>query len=177
MQACDMIQRCAGILFFRLRKESEELEFFMVSPGGPAWRNRFAWAPPKGHIEKTDHDSWDAAKREFEEETGVHIQDTETPKINPILFVQRKDKEVVLYPMDYDTTNVTINIEECHSNMFEWKDGNEYPEVEHYRWLTYDELKGSVVRAYGEIIKQIVKMYNENVWFMPNIKHKTTYVN
>ena len=61
--------------------------------------------------------------------------------------------------------------------MFEWKDGNEYPEVEHYGWFTYDEIKGSVVRAYGEIIKQIVKMYNDNVWFMPNIKDKTTYVN
>lgn len=151
-----MIQKCAGILFYRRRSGTDDLEFFLVSPGGPAWRNRYAWAPPKGHMEDTDRDAWEAARREFEEETGVPVPETELPDKEPIIFKQRKDKEVTLFVIDYNESNVEIDTGKCFSNLFEWEDGNEYPEIEHYEWLTYDEVKEYVVRAYGEIIKQLI---------------------
>lgn len=62
---------------------------------------------------------------------------------------------MTLFVIDYNESNVEIDASKCFSNLFEWEDGNEYPEIEHYEWLTYNEAKEYVVRAYGEIIKQL----------------------
>ena len=63
------MKKSAGILVYRLH--AGELEVFLVHPGGPFWKNKDdgAWSIPKG--EYTDEeDPLEAAKREFEEETG-----------------------------------------------------------------------------------------------------------
>jgi predicted NUDIX family NTP pyrophosphohydrolase len=59
----------AGLLMFRLRAE---LEVFLVHPGGPFFRNKDdgAWTVPKGELEPGE-DPIAAARREFEEETGI----------------------------------------------------------------------------------------------------------
>jgi predicted NUDIX family NTP pyrophosphohydrolase len=72
-----MPKRSAGLLMFRrtdreLRKD-RELEVFLVHPGGPLWSKKDlgAWSIPKGLYEE-DETPLNAAKREFEEETGFH---------------------------------------------------------------------------------------------------------
>ena len=57
-----------GLLLYRL---SSELEVFLVHPGGPYFVNKDdgAWGVPKGLIEPGE-DRLEAARREFEEETG-----------------------------------------------------------------------------------------------------------
>ena len=62
-------KRSAGLLQYRLT--DGELEVFLVHPGGPYWakKDRGAWGIPKGEYEP-DEDPLDAAKREFNEETG-----------------------------------------------------------------------------------------------------------
>jgi len=59
----------AGILLYRIR--TGQLEVFLVHPGGPFWRNKDAgaWSLPKGEYLPVE-DPLDAAKREFQEETG-----------------------------------------------------------------------------------------------------------
>jgi predicted NUDIX family NTP pyrophosphohydrolase len=64
-----MPKRSAGLLMFR--KLTDQLEVFLVHPGGPLWakKDKGAWTIPKGEYEQ-DENPLVAARREFEEETG-----------------------------------------------------------------------------------------------------------
>ena len=63
----------AGLLMFRRRQDA--IEVFLVHPGGPFWAKKDlgAWTLPKGEYGEGE-DPLDAAKREFEEETGIQPQ-------------------------------------------------------------------------------------------------------
>jgi predicted NUDIX family NTP pyrophosphohydrolase len=65
-----MPQRSAGIALYRL--ENGEPALLLVHPGGPFWRNKDegAWSIPKGLYDEGE-DALEAAKREFQEETGA----------------------------------------------------------------------------------------------------------
>lgn len=65
-------KRSAGIVLYRVR--DGDLEVFLVHPGGPYWSNKDdgAWSIPKGEFEEGD-DPLAAARREFHEETGFHV--------------------------------------------------------------------------------------------------------
>ncbi|HEY2457377.1 MAG TPA: NUDIX domain-containing protein, partial [Candidatus Acidoferrum sp.] len=60
----------AGLLMYR--KREPEAEVFLAHPGGPLWRKKDfgAWSIPKGEV-GTGEEPFAAAKREFEEETGI----------------------------------------------------------------------------------------------------------
>ncbi len=62
----------AGILLYRFK--NDELQVFLVHPGGPFWyhKDRHAWSIPKGEVEDGE-DLLATAKREFEEETGQKL--------------------------------------------------------------------------------------------------------
>jgi predicted NUDIX family NTP pyrophosphohydrolase len=64
-----MPKRSAGLLMYR--QMSDELEVFVVHPGGPIWakKDKGAWTIPKGEYEPEEN-PLAAARREFEEETG-----------------------------------------------------------------------------------------------------------
>ena len=63
----------AGILLYRIQQQ--QLEVFLVHPGGPFWKNKDlgAWSIPKGEY-TTGEDPLACAKREFKEETGQNIE-------------------------------------------------------------------------------------------------------
>ena len=60
----------AGLLMYRI--QDGKLQVLLAHPGGPFFKNKDdgAWTIPKGEIEPGE-DLLEAAKREFEEETGV----------------------------------------------------------------------------------------------------------
>src|ERR1700720_3405943 len=60
----------AGLLMFR--KKNDSLEFLLVHPGGPFWKNKDdgAWSIPKGEAQ-TEEDLLTRAQIEFEEELGI----------------------------------------------------------------------------------------------------------
>lgn len=60
----------AGLLMYRI--QDGKLQVLLAHPGGPFFKNKDdgAWTIPKGESE-SDEDLLEAAKREFEEETGV----------------------------------------------------------------------------------------------------------
>ncbi len=65
----------AGLLLYR--RTDDEVEVLVAHPGGPIWsrRDAGAWSLPKGAA--NDHEELlDAARREFEEETGHQPPDT-----------------------------------------------------------------------------------------------------
>src|SRR5215212_4985026 len=65
-------KQSAGIILFKIDKN--ELMIFLVHPGGPYWQKKDAgaWSIPKGEF-NDDEVPLEAAKREFEEETGHTI--------------------------------------------------------------------------------------------------------
>jgi predicted NUDIX family NTP pyrophosphohydrolase len=65
-----MAKTSAGLLMYR--EQNGQIEVLLVHLGGPFWKNkdRGAWFVPKGEINPGE-DLLDAAKREFQEETGL----------------------------------------------------------------------------------------------------------
>jgi predicted NUDIX family NTP pyrophosphohydrolase len=64
------MKQSAGLLMYRWK--NEELEFFLVHPGGPFFKNKDEgyWTIPKGEPNENEP-LLEAAKREFKEETGI----------------------------------------------------------------------------------------------------------
>jgi predicted NUDIX family NTP pyrophosphohydrolase len=122
----------AGILVFRRR--SPGIEVFLAHPGGPFWarKDEHAWSIPKGLYEP-DEDPLDAAKREFEEETGMTIDGRFIPLGE---FKQPAGKLIKAYAIEADVDEARIT-----SNSFEmeWppKSGRRqsFPEIDRAQWF------------------------------------------
>ena len=65
-----MRNESAGLLVYR--RNGGQIEFLLVHPGGPFWKNKDdgAWTIPKGEVQEGE-DGLAAAKREFQEELGL----------------------------------------------------------------------------------------------------------
>lgn len=135
------MEKSAGIICFR-KNEHNILEFLVGHPGGPYNVRYGKWGIPKGHIENNE-DSFTAAIREFEEETGINLP---THNINDYIDLgskmQNKNKCIHIYAIqwsDFDTNN-------CKSNMckIEWppKSGTfvDIPEMDKFEWKNIEEL-------------------------------------
>ena len=70
-----MPKRSAGLMMYR--REPRSLQIFLVHPGGPffAKKDLGAWTIPKGEYLE-DEQPLEAAKREFQEETGFPVPET-----------------------------------------------------------------------------------------------------
>src|SRR5947208_16405857 len=68
-----MTKESAGLLVYR--KTARGLEFLLVHPGGPFWKNKDAgaWSIPKGEPNAGEEDLLLVARREFEEEIGTQV--------------------------------------------------------------------------------------------------------
>src|ERR1700683_4421607 len=80
----------AGLMMYRRR--AEHLEVLLVHPGGPFWaqRDAGAWSIPKGEVGDGE-DPFAAAKREFEEETGIKP----SGDLVPLAAIRQKSGKVV----------------------------------------------------------------------------------
>jgi predicted NUDIX family NTP pyrophosphohydrolase len=131
-----MPKQSAGILLHR--KTATGPEFLLVHPGGPFFKNKDAgaWSIPKGEF-TDDEDALAAAKREFEEETGVTLSG-DFIALKPIK--QKSGKTVYAWAVegDIDADNITSNTFEI-----EWppKSGKmaSFPEVDRAAWFGFDE--------------------------------------
>jgi predicted NUDIX family NTP pyrophosphohydrolase len=127
-----MKKRSAGILLFRRR---QELEVFLVHPGGPfgVGKDAGAWSIPKGEYGE-DEEPLAAAKREFQEETGVAISGNFLPLGQ---VTQLGGKVVTAWALEHD-----LDPELIKSNSFEmeWppRSGKmqEFPEVDYGGWFS-----------------------------------------
>jgi predicted NUDIX family NTP pyrophosphohydrolase len=63
------------VLEYFYTKESRVILVLLAHPGGPFWKNKDAghWSIPKGEF-SDDENVFDAARREFEEETGTDLE-------------------------------------------------------------------------------------------------------
>jgi predicted NUDIX family NTP pyrophosphohydrolase len=122
-----MTKTSAGLLMYRRR--DGRLEVLLVHPGGPFWSHRDAgaWSIPKGELDG-DEDPLEAARREFEEETGLR---PEGPFLELPTVTQKAGKVVRAWAVEGDWDPSLLR-----SNTFEieWppKSGQmaEFPEVD-----------------------------------------------
>ena len=139
-----MAKRSAGLLLFKRR--DGKVQVFLVHPGGPFWRKKDAgaWSIPKGEYEEGE-DPLAAAKREFEEETGIKPQG----KFIALGEIKQPSGKVVsAWAFEGDCSP-----KEIQSNTFsmEWppKSGHkrEFPEVDRADWFILDDARRRIVKG------------------------------
>ena len=147
-----MSKKSAGLLLFR--DVSGHLEVLLVHPGGPFWANKDegVWSIPKGEFEDNEA-PLEAAKREFEEETGL-TPDGEMIPLEPLR--QPSGKLVYAWAMKRDVGPAAVK-----SNTFslEWppKSGQyqEFPEIDRAAWFTVDEAGRKISKGQAAFLVQL----------------------
>src|SRR5438445_375185 len=142
------MKKSAGILPYRCIKG--KLQFFLVHPGGPFWKNKDAgaWTIPKGEFDIED--ALVAAKREFKEETGFDCESICTA-LTPIK--QKAGKLIYAWAVQMD-----INADKISSNLFEmeWppRSGNmqNFPEIDKAAWFATSEALQKINPAQASFI-------------------------
>jgi predicted NUDIX family NTP pyrophosphohydrolase len=142
----------AGLLLYRVRNGT--LEFLLVHPGGPFWKNKDdgAWTIPKGEIGDGE-EPLAAAIREFEEELGFKPNE---PFIELTPIKQKGGKVVHAWAFEGDCNPTQIK-----SNTFsiEWppKSGNqtEFPEVDHAEFFNLEAAKKKINQAQIPLLEEL----------------------
>jgi predicted NUDIX family NTP pyrophosphohydrolase len=142
----------AGLLLYRRR---DELEIFLVHPGGPFWAKKDvgAWSLPKGEIGPGE-DPLEAAKREFSEETGLPIEG-EFRRLEPVR--QSGGKMVHAWAIEANCDPAQIR-----SNLFvmEWppKSGKtqQFPEVDRVGWFNIAEARKRINAGQIGLLDQLI---------------------
>ena len=152
------MKQSAGILLFK--KESDNLLFFLVHPGGPFWKNKDAgaWSVPKGEFTEEEN-PFAAAVREFEEETGIKLKPEETDCI-PLSPVKLKSgKKILAWALEHDADTKKVV-----SNTFEmeWppRSGKtiSVPEIDKAEWFTMETALEKINEAQGRFIREIAEI-------------------
>ncbi len=139
---------------YRVRDGTTEV--LLVHPGGPFWagKDEGVWSIPKGEF--TDEDPLDAAKREFQEETGFPAAGDFYP-LDPIK--QTGGKRVFAWAVEGDCDAGTVR-----SNTFkmewpphsgQWKT---FPEVDRAAWFTLRQAQEKILKSQRPLLDQLEKM-------------------
>jgi predicted NUDIX family NTP pyrophosphohydrolase len=147
-----MPKQSAGLVVFR--KKKNELQFFLVHPGGPffARKDEGTWSIPKGEFDDSE-DALTAAKREFKEETGIDIEGKFTP-LNSVKLKSGKHVHAWAVEGDVDETKVVSNTFEI-----EWppKSGKQktFPEIDKAAWFNLQEAKEKINPSQIALLEQM----------------------
>ncbi|RPJ59276.1 MAG: NUDIX domain-containing protein [Acidobacteria bacterium] len=148
-------RQSAGLLLFR--RPADRLEVFLVHPGGPFWarRNLGAWSIPKGEF-AAEENAFDAARREFREETGVDV----TGSFLPLQTVRQAGGKVVhAWAVEGDCEAASVR-----SNTFtlEWppRSGQtrEFPEVDRAAWFELPEARQRILASQVPLLDQLEQL-------------------
>jgi predicted NUDIX family NTP pyrophosphohydrolase len=139
-----MAKLSAGLLPFRKRRD--QVEVFLVHPGGPFWakKDEGAWSLPKGEYTQGE-DPLEAALREFTEETSFHADGPFVPLGES---KQPGGKNITAWAFETNLDETAIK-----SNAFsmEWppKSGNiqEFPEVDRAAWFSLPRAQIKILRG------------------------------
>jgi predicted NUDIX family NTP pyrophosphohydrolase len=137
-------------------------EIFLVHMGGPYWTHKDlgAWSIPKGEYAPHE-DPFEAARREFREETGLEAAGTF------IALQERKQpsgKVVSIWAFEGD-----CNAEEIVSNTFalEWPPHSgqvqEFPEVDRAAWFAPEVAKEKILRGQRAFIEELEQLWKDRV--------------
>lgn len=147
------MKQSAGILLYR--KTNAQPEFLLVHPGGPFWKNKDlgTWSIPKGEF-TDDEIAFDAAIREFEEETGIGLAGDFT-ELNPVKLKSGKTIYAWAHERDIDAGSIISNTFEM-----EWppRSGKfqSFPEVDKAGWFTAVVALEKINPAQAAFISEVV---------------------
>ncbi|PYT10770.1 MAG: NUDIX hydrolase [Acidobacteria bacterium] len=139
-----MPKRSAGLLMYRNRDGA--VEVFLVHFGGPFWRKKDlgSWSIPKGEHTESE-EPLEAAKREFQEETGFVAEGAFIPLGE---LKQAGGKTVAVWAIEGECDPARLK-----SNTFslEWppRSGRhiEVPEVDRGAWFTIEEARSRILQG------------------------------
>lgn len=132
----------------------------LIHPGGPYFKNKEkgCWSIPKGEVEEDEYTK-SAAKREFEEETGISLN-KEIRYLGK--FKQSKYKVISIYACKMKKAN----LEDFHSNTFEmeWPPNSnniqEFVEADDIKWFKIDEAKEHIVQGQIQVLDKLERDIN-----------------
>jgi predicted NUDIX family NTP pyrophosphohydrolase len=142
----------AGLLMYRVREK--ELQVLLAHPGGPFFKNKDdgAWTIPKGEIEPGE-ELFEAAKREFQEETGV----VPVGSFLPLTPIKQKGGKIVhawAFEGDCDPNAIVSN-----TFTMEWppKSGRQmaFPEMDRAAFFSVPEAKQKIKDAQQALIDEL----------------------
>jgi predicted NUDIX family NTP pyrophosphohydrolase len=147
------VSRSAGLLLYRLR--DGRLEVLIAHMGGPFWerKDERAWSIIKGEYEEGE-DPFDAACREFQEETGSAPPSGPTLELGEIRQSSRKRIVVWAIESDFDASNVRSN-----TFTLEWPKGSgeqrEFPEIDRAEWFDTGTARQKLVKGQAPLIEAL----------------------
>ena len=152
-----MERRSAGLLMYRRR--DRHVEVLLIHPGGPFWarRDEGAWCIPKGEF--TDEEPLEAARREFQEETGYPVSGDFHP-LAPIK--QAGGKMVYAWAVAGD-----CDAEAIRSNSFtmEWppRSGQwrSYPEADRAAWFSLPQAREKILKSQQPLLEELEQLLKE----------------
>ena len=114
-----------------------------MHPGGPFWANKDegAWTIPKGEIEGGE-EPLQAARREFEEETGLRPEG-DFRALRPVRLKSRKIVHAWAFEGDWDPARI-----KSIGFVMEWPPrsgrSQEYPEADRAEWFPLERAKEKI---------------------------------
>src|SRR4051812_45914344 len=144
----------AGLLLYRVR--GDQVEVFLVHPGGPLWAKKdvAAWSIPKGEVNEAE-DLLAAAQREFTEETGLTVAGEFLP-LGMHRTTSSRLSHVWAIAADIDAAKITSN-----TFRMEWppKSGRwaEFPEVDSAAWFPLEIAAEKIHRGQLEFLDRLAK--------------------
>jgi len=138
------------------RRVAGTLQFLLVHPGGPFWKNKDAgaWSIPKGEVEETE-DPFSAARREFEEELGIQP----VGNFCELQSIKQKSGKIVHawgFEGDCDPTRIKSN-----TFTIEWppKSGKmtAFPEVDRAEFFGLEEARMKINPAQIPFLEEVVR--------------------
>jgi predicted NUDIX family NTP pyrophosphohydrolase len=152
-----MPKRSAGLMMYRHRPRGPEV--FLVHPGGPffAKKDLGAWTIPKGEYLE-DEQPLEAAKREFQEETGFPVPET---FLDLGSIKQAGGKIVAAWAFEGDCDPAKMISNHCE---VEWppRSGRliEIPEADGGAWFSIDEAKQRIKSTQIPLLDRLMMALN-----------------
>lgn len=150
----------AGILMYRFCDSS--IEVLLVHPGGPYWakKDAGAWSIPKGEL-AANEDRLSAAKREFQEETGIRAEGNFIPLTT---LKQPGGKLVHAWAVegDCDAKKITSN-----TFSIEWppRSGKHqaFPEVDRAEWFPIEVAKEKILKGQAGFLEELRRILEKQL--------------
>lgn len=168
-----MKKKSAGLIMYRFRKNI--LEVLIAHMGGPFWakKDEGSWSILKGEF-NDDENPFDAAKREFEEETNIKPEGNFI-ELKPIKISSGKRIFAWAFEGNCDPSNIKSN-----TFKMEWppKSGKmaEFPEIDKAEWFSTKVAKLKILKGQLGFLNELISILNYDTENEKNILSKNNKI-